>query len=536
MPTLETERLVLRMFRASEFDWKKTETKSAPGRRWVQIAAVWAMLSLTAAGVGCSRRPMRAVDQPATPAINVPLACAMFGGGVGRNLANTVEKNIAATWSVEEGRPQNLRWSVRLGDRAYGGPVVFGDKVFVATNNKAPRNPMITGHKGVLMCFRAADGKFLWQAVHDLVKDINPEARSEGMASTPAAEGNRIYYVSNGCELICADTDGQPNGDARVLWRLDMMRDLGVYPHKLPNGSPLLVGELLFVCTGNGLGDDNQVHAPQAPSLIAVNKKDGTVRWQDSSPGDKIRLGQWSNPTYGVIHGQGQVIFAGGDGWLRAFAAETGKPIWRFDCNSKGDAAGARGDRNYLVGTPVVYDNKVYIGTGQEPSLGSGEAKFWCVDMTRTGDVSPLDATGAPNPNSALVWCFDGPVDPATAEVTKRDYAFGRTVSTCAIVDDLIYISEVAGLLHCLDAQTGKAYWVHDFKTDVWGSPYYVDGKVFLGTADGDVHVFAHSKVEQWLGMVEMDSAICTPPVAADGVLYVMTSKYLYALAPGRKP
>jgi hypothetical protein len=36
-----------------------------------------------------------------------------------------------------------------LRDRAYGGPVVSGGKVFVATNNKTPRSPNINGDKGV---------------------------------------------------------------------------------------------------------------------------------------------------------------------------------------------------------------------------------------------------------------------------------------------------------------------------------------------------------------------------------------------------
>jgi outer membrane protein assembly factor BamB len=254
------------------------------------------------------------------------------------------------------------------------------------------------------------------------------------------------------------------------------------------------------------------------------------VKWQDNSPGTKIILGQWSNPAYAVVNGKGQVIFGGGDGWLRAFEAETGKPIWQFDCNPKGAKAGAKGDRNYLVSTPVVYGDKVYVGTGQEPSLGSGPADFWCVDLTKTGDVSPQDENGAANKNSALVWHYGDAVDAKTEEETGRKYAFGRTVSTAAIANDRVYIAEVAGFFHCLDAKTGKAQWIFDAKAEIWGSPYYVDGKVYLGTGDGEVHVFAEGKAKKVLGKIEMDSGIFTPPVAANGVLYVMTSKNLYAI------
>ena len=55
----------------------------------------------------------------------------------------------------------------RLGTTSYGNPVVADGKVFVGTNNDKPRNPAVIGDKGILMCFREADGKFLWQAVSD---------------------------------------------------------------------------------------------------------------------------------------------------------------------------------------------------------------------------------------------------------------------------------------------------------------------------------------------------------------------------------
>ena len=67
-----------------------------------------------------------------------------------------------------------------------------------------------------------------------------------GICSMPAVEGNRLYYVSNRCELVCADTEGFADGkndgvqdehdtgptDADIIWRLDMIKDLKVSPHR----------------------------------------------------------------------------------------------------------------------------------------------------------------------------------------------------------------------------------------------------------------------------------------------------------------
>jgi outer membrane protein assembly factor BamB len=464
----------------------------------------------------------------------------MLGGTISRNMANLVDKNLPSEWSVEKGKEKNIKWVARLGDKAYGGPVISGGKVFVGTNNYAPRNPAIKGAKGILMCFRESDGKFLWQAVHPLASGIDQEALPEGLTSTPVIEGNRVFYVSNGCEVICADIEGESGKpEAKIIWRLDMMKVLDVFPHKMTNCSPLIAGDFLFVCTSNGVDDrdgEPKVPSPQAPSFIAVNKKTGKVAWQDNSPGKNIMLGQWSSPAYAVVKGKGQVIFGGGDGWLRGFEAETGKPIWKFDCNPKSATAkaGGRGTRNYLVATPVVYDNKVYVGVGQEPSLGSGVGHLWCVDITKTGDLSPVndnfDPKAPENKDSGLVWHYGGAVDQATEDKIGRKYLFGRTVSSCAIHDGLLYIGELTGYLHCLDAKTGVPYWVYDTKGEIWGSPYWVDGKVLIGTGDGDVHILVPGKEMKLLGKIDMSDGIYTAPVAANGILYVMTRKNLYAI------
>jgi sugar lactone lactonase YvrE len=57
-----------------------------------------------------------------------------------------------------------------------------------------------------------------------------------------------------------------------------------------------------------------------------------------------------------------------------------------------------------------------------------------------------------------------------------------------------------------------------------------VDGKIYVGTGDGDVHVFAHGREKKVIGKIEMEDTIYSTPAAANGVLYVMTMKKLYAV------
>jgi outer membrane protein assembly factor BamB len=482
----------------------------------------------------------------------------MLGGTPQRNLANTAEKNLPAEWSVKEGALKNVKWVAALGTTSYAGPVVAGGKVFVGTNNGQPRNPKIKGDKGVVMCFDEKTGQLLWQAVHD--KLPNPQENDwpqQGVASTPAVDGNRVYYVNNRCDLICADTEGFRDGkndgvqdeqytgetDADIVWRLDMIKELGVFPRFLANCSPLVVGDLVFVVTGNGVADDpaggtRKPPAPKAASFVAVDKKTGKVVWQDASPGEQIMDGQWSNPAYAEVNGKGQIIFPGGDGWLYAFEPQTGKLIWKFDCNPKNAVykVGGRGTRSYPMATPVVFDNKVYASLGQNPDDGPGVGHLWCIDITRTGDLSPEIATAGDaakfeaNKNSGVVWHFGG--EAPKGQGNTRDFLFGRSLSTCAVQDGLVYVAELEGFVHCLDAKTGQHYWEHDVKSGIWSSPSWVDGKVYIGNEDGDVYVFAAGKEKKLLGTVEVGRPLKTPVVAANGVLYVMTDSNLYAIAP----
>ncbi|HSN87603.1 MAG TPA: PQQ-binding-like beta-propeller repeat protein [Thermoanaerobaculia bacterium] len=457
---------------------------------------------------------------------------AMFGGGPTRNLVSD-EKGLPTKFDPAAG--VNVKWVADLGSQSYGGPLVAGGKVYVGTNNEGKKNPKLTGDRGNLMAFDAATGKFLWQSAHPKL----PAGRVndwplQGVCSTPAVEGDRLYYVSNRAEVICADTEGfldkendgpvvdeaeKSDIDEDVVWKLDMIGELDVFPHNLAVGNPLIVGDVLYTVTGNGVDEGHiNIPTPQAPSFIAVDKKTGKLLWESALPGGNILHGQWSNPAYGVIKGRAQVIFPGGDGWVYSLDPKTGNVLWKFDCNPK-DAVwkiGGAGTRNNLIATPVIWDDKVYIGVGQDPEHGEGIGHLWAIDATGEGDVTGKNA----------VWHRGGE-------------EFHRTISTVAIdKDGILYASDLSGYLYALDAKTGQHYWTHNTYAAIWGSPFVADGKVYLGDEDGDVVVLKTGKKMEVLHEVNMGSSVYTTPVAKDGVLYINTRSKLFALeeGAGKKP
>ena len=438
----------------------------------------------------------------------------MWGGTPQRNMINTVEKNIPDTWDVTTGK--NIKWIAQLGSQSFGNPVVAGGRIFVGTNNQSERQPAVKGDKGVVMCFREADGKFLWQNVHDKLPSgrVNDWPK-QGICSTCNVDGNRVYYVSNRCELVCADVEGAGSGAAsgsgKILWKLDMMKELGVFPHNMSASSPNIDGDLVYVVTGNGVNESHIViPAPDAPSFIGVNKTTGKVVWDNVGPGDKILHGQWSSPAVGVMGGVRQVVFPGGDGRLYAYDADTHKELWTFQCNPEGTVykLGGLGTRNELLASPVIYKDRVYIAMGQDPEHGEGPGHMYAVDATKRGDLSK---TGA-------VW---------------RNDEVHRGLATVAIYDNVLYHCDLSGDFRAIDPETGTVLWKHAMGSAVWSSPYYVNGKVLMGDEDGHVVVFAAGKEKKILNTIDMGGSVYTTPVAANGVLYISTREKLYAIQQG---
>lgn len=544
------------------------------------------MLSLALLGAAFVPAIVGAADDP-TAALQAeiktrqvgPKDWPQLGGWSHRN--NTPDATgIPETWDVKKGT--NILWSTPLGSQTYGNAVVANGKIYVGTNNyhgylsRYPKNIDL----GVLLCLDEKTGKFLWQhSSQKLPTGLVHDWPDQGICCSPFCEGDRVWYVTNRGEVVCLDAEGfhdnendspftseenENKDEADVVWKFDMMGQLGISQHNMCSCSLNCVGNVLYVCTSNGVDESHvNIPAPNAPSFFAIDRNTGKVLWTDSSPGKNILHGQWSSPAYAEIDGQAQVIFGAGDGWVYSFdpagdGAGKSKLLWKFDCNPKASkySVSGKSERNHLIGTPVIYDNKVYIGVGEDPEHGEGNGHLWCIDPTKRGDISselavdkdgkeivdPLDGTRRlqaihpengettkPNPNSGAVWHFVGE-DLNGNKKLDFEEEMHRTMGTCAIKDDLLYVVDSSGAVHCLDAQTGKSYWNYDMFAASWGSPLIADGKVFCGDEDGDVIVFRHSKEMEELATNSCGNSVYSSPIIANDVLYISNKSTLFAI------
>ncbi len=474
-----------------------------------------------------------------------------WGGSDSRNMVSE-EKGLPDAFvpgekDTQAGRilmetTKNVKWAAKLCHAIYSTPAVAGGKIFIGGQQPG---------LGLLMCLDEKTGKLLWQwqgparqipkYIDGFLIGIAPNPEMLGVCSTPVVEGDRVYFVTHSFKVMCLDVNGEPAGSeagqARVVWEYDLWDELGVFPCDAVNGSPALDGDWLYVQTSNGVDRNmgpakelkRKIPAPNAPNLVVLDKKTGRLVATDGlAIAEQILHGQWSAVALGEVAGRTLVFFGAGDGRCYAFealASASEKPVklktvWSYDCIPSeyrsyggldpvshfclGDkrCAGTlnKNDGTFvgeseIIGTPVFYHNRIYVAIGRDPEHGRGRGALHCIDATRTGDIT----------QTGRVWTYQG---------------LDRTLSTVSIADGLLYLCDVAGRLHCLDAETGQCHWVHETNSAVWGSTLVADGKVYMPTPKGLI-VLAAGREKKVLSQTTVGSTIYATPVAANGTLYI---------------
>ena len=430
--------------------------------------------------------------------------------------------NPPVDWDTTTRR--NIVWSVELGNEVYGSPVVAGDVVYVGADNTRRIDPAFQEDSGVLMAFRTKDGEFLWQDAAPRVERGLREWLLPSTTSAPYVEGERLYYVTADCQLRSLDTQGFDDGEndgpyreeiftdkgaADIVWQLDMPA-LGVFPHEACNSDVLALGDLLMVGTSNGQNEGHtRVPSPRAPSLIAVNKHTGGLVWRAIGAGDRVLHGAWSSPVGANVNGRVQVLFGGGDGWLRTYDAASGHEIWRFDGNPK-DARWLprRGvlSRGSIIASPVLADGRVFVAMGLSPGHFNGPSLIHAINPNGQGDVT----------ESGRVW-------------TARDV--GRVVGTPIVKDGLLYVGDLGGTVHCLDASTGAHLWKHETIDAIWGSLLLAGDRIYVGNEGGLMTVLRAGRKKELLAQIEMDAPLYSRPAVVGDALYLATARRLYLIA-----
>ena len=266
------------------------------------------LLSLLLSATSCS---VHAADWPS------------WCGQSSHNMASETEKGLPESYALggmnfDSAATKNIKWFVKLGDFTGGSPVVSHGRVFIGTKE---------GREDFLLCLDEQTGRELGRFI---CRQPTRHIEHWGVCSTPTVEGDRLYLVTPYGEMVCVnvaswlasrETASAEESDRHIVWKYDMVEKLQVVQDHTASCSPLVLGDFVYVCTGNERFKTTQrPFHPLTPSLIVFNKHTGQlVARDDEQIGEQLWRGQWSSPSAAIVNGKTQIFFATGNGLCYGF-------------------------------------------------------------------------------------------------------------------------------------------------------------------------------------------------------------------------
>ncbi len=290
--------------------------------------------------------------------------------------------------------------------------------------------------------------------------------------------------VGRGFEATPIVVDGVVfmTGSNNYAWAIDARtgRTLWRYRRELPSG--LTSGALYPVNRGFAISGRRLFMVTLDAQLVAFDATNGTIEWQ--VPLEDFKRGYSSTPAPLIVKDKVIVGSSGGEfptrGFIAAFDAESGKPVWRFNTIPDPGAPGSEtwpsaeamangGGAAWVTGTYDPESNLVFWGTGNPSPDYYGEDRAG--DNLYTCSLVALDAdTGALKwhyqftPHDTHDW--DANHVPVLAELTIRGER--RKV---------VMVANRNGFFYTLDRTTGKVLVARPFIETSWAREIGQDGR-----------------------------------------------------------
>jgi outer membrane protein assembly factor BamB len=104
-------------------------------------------------------------------------------------------------------------------------------------------------------------------------------------------------------------------------------------------------------------------------------------------------------------------------------------------------------------------------------------------------------------------------------------------VGTPVAKDGLLYVGDLGGTIHGLDAATGAHLWKHETNEAIWGCLRLAGDRLYAGNVEGSMTVLRAGRRKELLAQTEMDAPLYSPPALLGDALYLATAKRLYLIA-----
>ncbi|WP_291530301.1 PQQ-binding-like beta-propeller repeat protein [Bacteroides sp. UBA939] len=217
---------------------------------------------------------------------------------------------------------------------------------------------------------------------------------------------------------------------------------------------------------------DNQ----KSPKLIAFNLATGAQVWSKERK-EKIT---WSSPIIAYVNNSPQLVLMGNPA-VTAYNPNNGEELWRVECLSGEVSASA------------CSSNGIVFGASENSTLVA---------------INGTDGT--------VLW---------------ESHDFLPEVSSPVATKNNLYLATSYGVAAAYDVQTGELRKGHELNTEFYSSPIIAEGKVYLFSNDGKMHIFAANNEFQLLNAFETGEKTFATPAFTDGKIVVRTENSIYCVA-----
>ncbi len=395
-------------------------------------------------------------------------------------------KNLPASWSAE----QNIFWKTPVPGRGHSSPVVWGDRLFLTTDTEGdvlpgagPVKHRMQGqpflhpdsvggnrkHTLELLCFDGNNGKLLWRRTAFEGPVFDDIHKFNTYASATTVTDGKFVYAY-------FDSQGLYKFDfeGNLIWKMSLggIATLGVGT----GGSPVLFEDKILILADQDDGEGS--------FLAAVATEDGKVAWKIPR---KAQI-TWTTPVVVEVASQPELIVAATENVI-AYDPRTGKEIWRTE-----------GLDSNVVHTPVFGHGMVYVSSGYPKK----KTMAIHLDPAFKGD--------------RVAWKYEKGTGYIPSPILYGDY---------------LYLMSGAGLLTCLDANTGEPKYEgkrFPVTAQFTSPPVAFDGKLLVTSNDGDTFVVKAGPVHEILATNSISEPVFASLALAGDSIYIRSAQALYRI------
>lgn len=404
---------------------------------------------------------------------------------------------IPAEWDAAT----NIRWKKDLTGEGWSAPVVWEDRLYftqavmtakpagpeppprrLPDGRRRRRNNLATAeYRWEVQCVDVDSGDVIWkQTTREGKPPQGRHLQNSYATETPVTDGKYVYAYFGMNGLFCFDMDGRPVWN-KDLGNFEMRHDWGTA------SSPILFDGLLFL----------QIDSQDQSFVIALNPATGDDVWRT----DRDEPSHYSSPIVWKNSIRSEMITCGRS--ARSYDPRTGELLWEMFLEGGRSSA-----------TPLAAGDRLFIGS---------EARNRGGDDDGGGYLFAVRA-GA-----------NGKVQTESEDVIWSRPKSGLQMASPVICEEHLYVFERRrGVLHCIDAETGEMVYESRVKgaRAFWSSPWVHEDKVYCIDDDGVTHVIQGGPEYKVVTTNDLEEQVWSTPAFGDGSLFVRTAKALYCIGP----